>query len=213
MITFTGQGIAGANMFAYCRNRPSDRIDSTGLMDEDANEEKNANIENMMKFFGVSSPDDLPELEDGCMVFIENIHSFTILGITIVVGKTIVMDNDKYCEYSFGGVSAGISVLPFDICTTAGYVYGVENPSDYAGAFFGISANVVATGAGGAIAPNGVRAEILGSYGYLSAAVGVSGTYYKAASDKWIYEQADISWHQNYYNYLWEDHSEGTMRK
>ena len=35
-ITSTGQGFVGTNMFAYCRNNPVHRIDSTGLYDREA---------------------------------------------------------------------------------------------------------------------------------------------------------------------------------
>ena len=196
----TGQGYMGYNMFVYCRNMPINRKDTFGMLDEESTSEStttDANVENMMDFFGVSAPEDIPALEDDCMVFIENISSYSIGALSFVAGRTIVMDRDKYCEYSFIGIGYGYGVLPFDCCVTAGYVYGVREPSDYAGAFFGASANLVMTGGGGAVAPNGVKAEILGTYGYLSPSLGVTVTYYTSSSEKWIYGKANIKWHPN----------------
>ncbi len=147
--TSTGQGLLGTNMFSYCRNNPVKRKDVSGYSDANTgnNQTTNANIENMMAFFGVDTPEDVPVLEDNCMVFMENIVSISIMGhVSIVAGHTIVMDNDKYCEYAFEGLSFGAGVLPVDRCTTAGYVYGVKEPSDYAGFFGGASGNMVVDG-------------------------------------------------------------------
>lgn len=204
--TSTGQGLLGTNMFSYCRNNPVKRKDVSGYSDANTgnNQTTNANIENMMAFFGVDTPEDVPVLEDNCMVFMENIVSISIMGhVSIVAGHTIVMDNDKYCEYAFEGLSFGAGVLPVDRCTTAGYVYGVKEPSDYAGFFGGASGNMVVDGAGGAVSPNGVYAKILGTYGYLAPSAGCSVTCYTSVSDKWIYGKAPIRWHaNNYRNYF-----------
>ena len=195
----TGQGFFGVNMFAYCRNMPINRKDTLGLLDENASESNSTdgNVENMMNFFGVSTPEDIPALEDDCMVFMESISSYSIGALSFVAGRTIVMDRDKYCEYSFVGIGYGYGVLPVDSCVTGGYVYGVREPSDYAGAFFGASANLVMDGSGGAVAPNGVTAKILGTYGYLSPSIGMTATYYTSSSEKWIYGKANIKWHSN----------------
>lgn len=57
------------------------------------------------------------------MYVLENTKS---VGLAIV-GRGIVMDNDKYCEYSFGGFGKGMELSSIIDCTeTKGYVYNVK---------------------------------------------------------------------------------------
>lgn len=58
---------------------------------------------------------------------------------------------------------------------------------------------MVATGKGGAVAPNGVTAEILGTYGYFGPSIGLTFTYYSSLSSDWIYGKANINWYDNNY--------------
>ena len=84
------------------------------------------------------------------MYVLENTKS---VGLAIV-GRGIVMDNDKYCEYSFGGFGKSMELSGIIDCTeTKGYVYNVKNPEDYAGLFIGGSINLAVGVEGGAIAP------------------------------------------------------------
>ena len=118
-------------------------------------ESNGANVEAMMKLFGVDSPEELPELPENAMVVIENVRS---LGY-VVEGRAIVMDSEKYCMYTFFGGGIGASGLIMssklvpgaDMTITASYVYGVSDPSDYAGWFFASSAVFPGVSDGGAI--------------------------------------------------------------
>lgn len=159
------------------------------------NSKRNANIDNMMKFYGVDSPNDIPVLPPNAMAFMENIRSVGPL----VEGRTILMDNDKYCEYVFFGV--GSSVTGFvgtngaDLSVTAGYVYNVNKPEDFAGIFGAASGTMTIGAGGGAIAPNGVYSEILGGNSQLAGSVGISVTYYIQKQDDWVYGKAPITWY------------------
>ena len=172
------------------------------MRDEKAGREKGKNEKNMVAFFGVDSEEDLPELPENCMVFIENIWTITIAGISYVHGTTIVMDKDKYCMYSFNGISYGVSGIPYDYCETVGYVYNVEEVSDFCGFFYGGSFNEVYRISGGAVATNGVYSEIISGVGFGSASLGVSVTYYSTAFDDWKYGKANITWHHTPQNAL-----------
>ena len=199
--TSTGQGLLGYNMFAYCRNNPSNRRDLFGCADEPANEEElNQNIENIMTLFGVASPEDIPPLPENAMYFLENTTIVTICGIAWVHGISIVMDCDKYCMYVFNGISVGVSLLPHDFSVTAGYVYNVNDVSDFCGAFYGASYNEIYDINGGAIASNGVYTEIISGVGYGSASLGTSITYYETTATDWTYGKAPINWSNSVYN-------------
>ena len=160
----------------------------------------NKNIENMKKFFGVSSTSDIPAFADNQMVFIENINSFGFA----IEGHTVVMNNDKYCEYTFAGFGVSISgfmhaELTGDIAVTAGYVYNVYSPSDYSGLFFGLSATLPGYASGGAGALNGVYAKILGGTSQLAGSAGVSITSYIQVQNDWVYGEAPIIWYYSSY--------------
>ncbi len=201
----TGQGILGYNMIAYCGNNPVLYTDLTGTRHEisaggfGGGGSDRGNIENIMKLFGVNSPNDIPERPPNCMLFLENIESVTIGTFTFIRGKTIVMDENKYCTYSFYGIGYGYSAIPYDRVVTAGYVYNVNSVNDYAGSFLGVSANMVLTATGSAIAPNGVYATTLDGTSWVSASLGVSYTYYIALDSDWKYGSAPISWYANPY--------------
>lgn len=203
-------------MFAYCGNNPVSRLDPTGKswftdlvdkviegMKKNSGKEDNrgdgANLENMLSFFGVTSKDDLPVMADNCMVFMENISSYTFGSITIVIGRTIVMNEDKYCTYTFAGTSRGVGLFPIDKLVTKGYVYGVENVDDYCGMFLGATYNAVADAFGGAKASNGVSAEIIQGQGFLMPSIGVSFSYYFSEYGDWQYGKADINWYSPLY--------------
>ena len=210
----TGQGLVGYNMFVYCGNNPVNCEDpdgyrpiwektyggvtmytDTALSAGGSSGTYGANTYNMMQFYGVNSPEEIPALPDGAMVFVESVTSVSPLPfVSCIRGRTIVMDNDKYCEYYFTGTGASVSAVPFDSVITGGYVYGVKEPGDYSGLFVGGSTNMLYYGNGGAVAPNGVYAEILGVYGQVGPGYGVSITGYTALSSSWIYGLAPIQW-------------------
>jgi hypothetical protein len=154
-----------------------------------------------MMFFGVDSPEDIPSIPENAMLFMEEIYTVTIGGTSYVYGKTIVMDSNKYCIYTFKGVSFGVSGLPHDYSVTGGYVYNVNDVEDYNGLFAGASFNEITQISGGAVAMNGVYSEILSGVGYGSASIGVSITHYDTPYGDWIYGEADIGWYDNVYNY------------
>ena len=207
-------------MFAYCLNNPVNASDPTGhssSTDVNGNgipdylekrwetltyqTKYGKNIYNMMQFFGVSNPEEVPKLADGTMVFIEHVRSVSYNYFSEIRGHTIVMDNNKYCEYDFMGFGLGVSAIYFDSYVSGGYVFGVKNPEDYSGVFGGISANCIADGRGAAIAPNGVTAEIIKIYGDISFSAGASITYYTANSSNWVYGQAPIKWYNAWQSY------------
>ena len=161
------------------------------------------NKDTICRMFGVSEIDQVPGYEEGCMFFVENVYSVCAIGIvSIVRGKAVVFDQDKYCEYVFWGVSPGLSVpkFPGDAYIAEGVVYGVNSPSDYSGLFFGATANMVGMGEGGAKALNGVSAKILVLEGYLAPTFGVSGNYYVESSPNWTYGKAHFELTPSRYN-------------
>jgi hypothetical protein len=127
------------------------------------------------------------------MIFVENVTSFSeSRGVGIVEGKTIVMDENKYCEYYFVGVGASISKsMPLDRTITQGYVYGIESVDDYCGFFVGGSFNTLATVHGGAYATPRIYAKILGGMG-IAPSLSASVTWYKTSQLDWIYGHANL---------------------
>jgi len=195
------------NRFAYANGNPVSFVDPFGLSPDirvsNAQEhEGDKNIDNMLAFFGVDSVEELPTLPENCMVFVENITTITIMGVAYVHGVTIVMDNDKYCMYSFNGVSMGVSGIPYDYSVTKGYVYNMESVDDFNGVFFGGSINYLTDIVGGAVAPNGVTSEIIDGVGYMAPSISGSVTFYDTPYTDWQYEKAEINFQQHPYNYL-----------
>ena len=193
-------------MFAYCNNNAIQRVDPHGKKYTSALGVDNIgaapNVQNIMNVFGVCSPLDIPERPDNAMIFMETVTSIPTPIGTIVFGHTIVMDDIKYCTYDFTGVGvAGLSKIKFfSQATTAGYVYNLDDPSDYAGRFTGGSVNLLKDGWGGAWAPgSNVYAVILGTEGYLVTDVGFTFTNYTQNCSKWIYGQAPITWRERLY--------------
>lgn len=200
----TGQGILGHNMFVYCNNNPVVYIDATGTAPQhstvylkqtssNGGSGYGPNIDFLMAFYGVSSPSDVPKMPDGAMIFVENITSVSVGPyITVIRGRTIVFDEYKYCEYTFCGVGVGISVsLPLDQLITQGYVYGLNNATDYCGEFWGTSFSCAATASGGAFAFGGVTGEIVTGAG-TGVSFGVSRTVYLTSQSDWIYGRANM---------------------
>ena len=184
-------------MFAYCRNNPVIRIDCFGLSDGKCTRSKGSNEENIRKFFGLDEDDELPELEDGCMLLLDNIMVIPLAGpFAVVRGHCVLMDYDKYCEYYYWGLSASYSLIPFDYQEVKGYVYGVEDVDDYSGLFFGASESNAVDCKGGSIAFNGVTVIIIGGEA-LSSSIGCSATYFAALYDDWQYGKVNIQWHES----------------
>ena len=195
-------------MFAYCNNNPVSCADSYGskpfsvlerfgdtpMPDPPKKERSKKNNDAAVSaFYGVSS-NDIPEITDGAMLFVENIVSVNVYkALLIVRGKTLVMDRDRYCEYFFWGISIGSGGVKNALANkayTKGYVYGIEEVTDYCGPFLGGSTNFVTSAQGGAWAP-GVRAKIIEGTNSI-ASVGGSATWYFTSQSDWIYGAADF---------------------
>ena len=203
----------GNNMFAYCCNNPVNFTDSagmrcvhilsricggTGISHETSTLPSGPNTDNMLKFFGVSSVEELPDMPANAMVFMENTTVIRIGLISVIHERTVVMDCEKYCEYTFTGVGGPGVGFPYDFNVTKGYVYGVEDVSDYSGIFFGGSFNYLSDIAGGAFATNGVTAEIISGNGFVSSSLGTSITNYSTPQSGWIHGKANINWYQRH---------------
>ena len=200
----TGQGFLGNNMFAYCGNNPVVNIDPTGTLYEtsaggESSVPTGQNTENILKFFGVTSVEDLPDIPDNAMLFMENITCITIAGVCFISGKAIVMDCDKYCLYTFSGISVGYSSIPYDHYVTKGYVYNVNDVSDYCGLFYSGSANYLVSVNGVALSTSDVYAEIIDGAGFLSISAGLSVANYSTPHSDWTYGQAKINWFERTY--------------
>ena len=187
-------------MFAYCGNNPAVNCDPYGnaytdiyTVSFDCVQDYAPNTKFLMAFYGVESPSEIPEIPEGAMIFVENITSLSICyGLTIIEGKTIVMDATKYCEYVFVGIGWSESrSMPIDKSITQGYVYGISNVNDYCGWFVGASGNMLSTAFGGAYASAEVYAKIVSGMGF-APSVGVSVTYYFTAQSDWIYGPANM---------------------
>ncbi len=141
-------------------------------------------------------------MPDGAMIFVENITSLSNKsGISIIEGRTIVMDENKYCEYTFVGIGWNKSLsMPLDRIVSQGYVYGLEDVTDYCGLFIGSSANMLSDIYGGAIASRKVYAEITGGMSY-APSVGGSITLYMTGQSDWIYGRANMVVIPNPYQY------------
>ena len=186
------------NWYGYCFGNPLVFVDRDGKLAGEVsirNLPRGLNEKNIRMFLGLSENEVIPKLKENQMYVLENTKS---VGLAIV-GRGIVMDNDKYCEYSFGGFgkSMGLSSV-IDYTETKGYVYNVKNPEDYSGLFIGGSINLALGVEGGAVAPaltsNPVYSEIIAGKG-LGGGAGVGITWYKQLSEGWVYGEAPINWH------------------
>ena len=146
-----------------------------------------------MAFYGVDSPKKIPEIPEGAMIFVENITSVSNkMGFSIIEGRTVVMDAEKYCEYTFVGIGWSISYsMPLDRTISQGYVYGLEDISDYCGLFVGASANMLSNIYGGAVASPDVYAKITGGMSY-APSIGGSVTWYMTGQTDWTYGRANM---------------------
>ena len=204
-------------MFAYCNNNPTVYIDSLGtaaqrypshtLQDYRDFGGCRPNIDVLMAYFGVSDPSEVPDIPEGALIFIENITSVSgAKGFGIVRGKTLVLNEYKYCEYTFWGIGGSISKsIPLDVVITQGLVYGVDNVTDYCGLFFGGAYNMLSSISGGAYASPQVYAKIKGGMSY-APSLGLSATYYWTQQSNWIYGKAPFTIVANPYQSVTSTH-------
>ncbi|EGG91295.1 hypothetical protein HMPREF0491_02325 [Lachnospiraceae oral taxon 107 str. F0167] len=186
------------NQYGYCLGNPFGLVDYDGKLAGEVsirNLQSGLNEKNIRMFLGLSENEAIPKLKENQMYVLENTKS---VGMAIV-GRGIVMDNDKYCEYSFGGFGKSMELSSIiDYTETKGYVYNVKNPEDYSGLFIGGSINLALGVEGGAVAPaltsNPVYSEIIAGKG-LGGGAGVGITWYKQLSEGWVYGEAPINWH------------------
>ena len=90
------------NWYGYCFGNPLVFVDRDGKLAGEVsirNLPRGLNEKNIRMFLGLSENEVIPKLKENQMYVLENTKS---VGLAIV-GRGIVMDNDKYCEYSFGG--------------------------------------------------------------------------------------------------------------
>ena len=82
-------------MFAYCNNSPIIRFDYSGQTNARCLGNTGANEENIRQFFALDEDDELPELEDGCMLLLDNIMVIPLAGpFAFVRGHCVLMDYD-----------------------------------------------------------------------------------------------------------------------
>ena len=186
------------NLYCYCRNNYVGFVDIYGYAEQNCIGK--ANSENVRLFFGLDANSDLPSLENDCMLFIENVNSFSIPGtnVAIIKGQPIIFNYDQYCEYDYWGISYGKGTFVYEYSETKGFVYGVKNVEDYNGIFFGNTNNLVGTASGGAVATNGVKATIVSGQS-TSSSSSFSITSYKSRYSTWQKGTAPISWHSGLY--------------
>lgn len=91
--------------------------------------------------------------------------------------------------------------MPVERTISQGYVYGLENVSDYTGVFYGVSVNALSNMYGGAVASPKVYAELVGGTG-CTPSVGVSKTYYITGQSDWVYGKANMDVVSNPYRRL-----------
>ena len=186
------------NWYGYCFGNPLGLVDRDGKLAGEVsirNLPRGLNEKNIRMFLGLSENEAIPKLKENQMYVLENTKSVGM----VIVGRGIVMDNDKYCEYSFGGFGKSMELSSIiDYTETKGYVYNVKNPEDYSGLFIGGSINLALGVEGGAVAPeltsNPVYSEIIAGEG-LGGGAGVGITWYKQLSEGWVYGEAPINWH------------------
>ena len=186
------------NWYGYCFGNPLGLVDRDGKLAGEVsirNLPRGLNEKNIRMFLGLSENEAIPKLKENQMYVLENTKSVGM----VIVGRGIVMDNDKYCEYSFGGFGKSMELSSIiDYTETKGYVYNVKNPEDYSGLFIGGSINLALGVECGAVAPeltsNPVYSEIIAGEG-LGGGAGVGITWYKQLSEGWVYGEAPINWH------------------
>ena len=114
------------NQYGYCWGNPIGLVDRDGKLAGEVsirNLPRGLNEKNIRMFLGLSENEVIPKLKESQMYVLENTKS---VGLAIV-GRGIVMDNDKYCEYSFGGFGKSMELSSIIDCTeTKGYVYNVK---------------------------------------------------------------------------------------
>lgn len=218
----------GLNWYTYCAGNPITYVDPSGTTIANdgfgysryTEDEKNGptsqvirpnksttedviaqhpNLENILQMYNVTSIDQIPDRPKNSMLFMER----TVSSGWLVFGHTIVMDEDRYCEYRFVGVSASVSEIPIGTTITGGLVYNVVNPGDYAGPFGALSSDLILTATGSAYALNGVYSDIQGGEG-TSGSAGVSVTWYKQVQDDWVYGLAPITWYHSPKQSVWD---------
>ncbi len=185
------------------------RKDTMGALDADCTGENNE--DNIRQFFGLGENDELPVIEDGCMLLLENIYYAPIPGtvFSFVRGKSILMNREKYCEYVYYGISGSKSAIPYGYEEVKGYVYGVKDPEDYSGLFFGGAWNSSTNANGGAFALNGVYSKIISGEA-LTPSLGISVTFYYSLYKEWQYGKAAINWHERKENRILQTKIENT---
>ena len=100
------------NQYGYCWGNPIGLVDRDGKLAGEVsirNLPRGLNEKNIRMFLGLSENEVIPKLKENQMYVLENTNS---AGLAIV-GRGIVMDNDKYCEYSFGGFGKKYGIIQY----------------------------------------------------------------------------------------------------
>lgn len=132
------------------------------------------------------------------------VEETAVLG-PLLIGHTVLFDEEKYSEYKYIGVSVGKSIVPADHIWVKGCVNNVEHVQDYEGPFFNMA---------GGIGPFGVSASlgynidkqvpiISGSTVAQQLFAGFSMSYldYSCVNNDWVYGTAPISWGDTAYDH------------
>ena len=147
------------------------------------------------------------KLRKGEYYFVEET---AVLG-NMVVGHTVLFDEDKYAEYQYVGLAIGKSIVPSDHLWVKGYVNNVYDVQDYEGPFFNMAAGIGPVGASASLGYNKNRKAyvVAGSEVAQQIFAGLSMSYqdYKCSTTDWVYDEAPISWGDTLYDQAFGNYS------
>ena len=81
------------------------------------------------------------------------VEETSVIG-NIVLGHTVLFDEDKYAEYQYLGLAVGKSIVPADHLWVKGYVNNIYQVQDYEGPFFNMAAGIGPFGASASLGYN-----------------------------------------------------------
>jgi hypothetical protein len=148
-----------------------------------------------------ASFDEIQELEEGSMYFVEHSMSYGPSFLNGVYGKVILFDQDKYCAYEYRGIGVGKSQFGIEGMFAQGIVRNVYDPEDFEGIFINGTADTAFSGVSGSIGYdfNDKRPVISNTQGAVAAvafSLGGSIQYFNRISNGWVYDVAPIDWQE-----------------
>ena len=140
-------------------------------------------------------------LRDGEYYFVEET---SVIG-NIVLGHTVLFDEDKYAEYQYLGLAVGKSIVPADHLWVKGYVNNIYQVQDYEGPFFNMAAGIGPFGASASLGYNKNRNVniVAGSEVAQQIFAGLSMSYqnYHCFTPDWVHDEAPITWGDTIYDH------------